>query len=149
MLEAVLASAWVEILMSACGTRTFRKFKTMECDRRVFFPLFLFVCLFMWLLWSKGNIIGYHSFAKWQLLFLNTVAYFVTKNTHCDAISEHSVVQSFKWEAQQLPAVNPHKSTGRCRTTKDVQGGCLKWELSDMHYLGMLPNADKGFAVRL
>lgn len=30
-----------------------------------------------------------------------------------------------------------------------MQGGCLKWELSDMYYLGMLPNADKGFAAWL
>lgn len=76
--------------------------------------------------------------------------YFVTQSKHCKYQQQtHSIVQSFKLEGQWLPAVNPHKNTGKCRTTKDVQGGCLKWELNDMHYLGMLPSADKGFAARL
>lgn len=43
MLEAVLDTAWGKILMSAFGTHTFRKFKTMESTRCIYFT-FLFVC---------------------------------------------------------------------------------------------------------
>lgn len=41
------------------------------------------------------------------------------------------------------------ENAGTCWTAKDVQGGCLKWERSDIYYLGMVPNADKGFAAWL
>lgn len=69
--------------------------------------------------------------------FVNTVTYFITKNTRCDTNSKHihSVVQYFKWEGQQLPAVNPYKSTGICRTTKDVQGGWLLEMGTERHAL--------------